>query len=514
MTDLPPGWEWCTLGDLVTRIEAGKSFTCHPRPARDDEWGVLKVSAMTWGEFREQENKAVPEGREFDPRYEVRPGDILVSRANTEQYVGAPVLVRKCRPRLLLSDKSLRLIPSPEIDSAWLLRVLSSPSIRRQISTRASGQQDSMRNISQQALLSLELPVPPRAEQCRIVAALDEHMLHLRAAEVSLVQGVGRSVQLKAAVLGSAIAGRLSDFEETAHVVEYQRGQMLELRREIFRGARRGRPDPSPVAAGHGLDLPERWAIMSMEELTHPVRTISYGILKPGPNIPDGVPYVRVVNMRNDEISSEDLHRTSVDIDRQYSRARLAADDVLISIRGTYGRIVKVTPGLAGANITQDSARLSFLEGVDPDFACIYLRSPQVQRYLKKIARGVAVKGVNIGDLRQMPFPLPNLSEQIAIVQRVDELLAMQKIAEETVRSGLVKAKSLHRSLLAEAFAGRLVPQDPNDEPASELLARIRAERAATIPKQRTRARRTPKELAAPPTRVTGDDYQQETLPL
>ncbi|MEV6811760.1 hypothetical protein [Micromonospora sp. NPDC051296] len=58
------------------------------------------------------------------------------------------------------------------------------------------------------------------------------------------------------------------------------------------------------------------------------------------------------------------------------------------------------------------------------------------------------------------------------------------------------------------------MPQDPNDEPASELLARIRAEREAALPKQRARSRRTKKELPAPPTRVTGDDYQQEALPL
>ncbi|SCE66866.1 hypothetical protein GA0070216_101264 [Micromonospora matsumotoense] len=113
-----------------------------------------------------------------------------------------------------------------------------------------------------------------------------------------------------------------------------------------------------------------------------------------------------------------------------------------------------------------------------------------------------------------MPFPLPHPSEQIAIVQKVDELLAVQETVAKAVLHSQAKAKSLHRSLLAEAFAGRLVAQDPNDEPASELLARIKAERAATIPKQRTRSRRTPKELAAPPTRVTGDDYQQETLPL
>jgi hypothetical protein len=106
---IPSSWAWGTLRDVVTHIEAGKSFACEPRPAGPNEWGIIKVSAMTWGEFRQHENKAVPADREINPAHEIRPGDILVSRANTEAYVGAPVLVRKCRPRLLLSDKSLRL---------------------------------------------------------------------------------------------------------------------------------------------------------------------------------------------------------------------------------------------------------------------------------------------------------------------------------------------------------------------------------------------------------------------
>lgn len=90
---------------LIDRVEAGKSFGGSSPPAALDEWGIIKVSAMTWGEFRQDQNKAVPPDR-VDPRYEIRTGDLLVSRANTTAYVGAPVLVEKTRPRLLLSDKS------------------------------------------------------------------------------------------------------------------------------------------------------------------------------------------------------------------------------------------------------------------------------------------------------------------------------------------------------------------------------------------------------------------------
>ena len=169
---LNPGWTWGRLGDLLTGIEAGRSFTCEPRRAEYDEWGVIKVSAMTWGEFREEENKAVPGGRKIDPRHEIHPGDVLVSRANTEEYVGAPVLVRSCRRGLLLSDKSLRLVPKSWVDKEWLVQLLASPLVRRQISMTATGNQDSMRNISQRDLRMIRVPIAPEEDQASIADSL------------------------------------------------------------------------------------------------------------------------------------------------------------------------------------------------------------------------------------------------------------------------------------------------------------------------------------------------------
>ncbi len=93
------------LGQLVSRVEAGRSYGGSGPAARPGEWGIIKVSAMTWGAFRPEENKAVPSSA-VDPRFEIRRGDLLVSRANTTAYVGASVLVGDTPPRLLLSDKT------------------------------------------------------------------------------------------------------------------------------------------------------------------------------------------------------------------------------------------------------------------------------------------------------------------------------------------------------------------------------------------------------------------------
>lgn len=201
--------ERCQLSDLVARIEAGRSFGGSAPPAGPDEWGIVKVSAMTWGQFKPEENKAVPAAR-VDPRFEIHPGDLLVSRANTSAYVGASVLVGDTRPRLLLSDKSLRIIPASGVDPFWLHLALSAPAARGQISARATGTKDSMRNISQPALLAIQ--VPRRAPADQVMDAIRCHAL-LESTE-ALKEAVGaaqrRAAPLRRALLAAAFSGRLT----------------------------------------------------------------------------------------------------------------------------------------------------------------------------------------------------------------------------------------------------------------------------------------------------------------
>lgn len=197
------------LGDLVTGIGGGKSFGSANVPAGPDEWGIIKVSAMTWGEFRADENKAVPAER-VDPRYEIHAGDLLVSRANTAEYVGASVLVGTVRPRLLLSDKSLRVTPRDGVCTEWLWRALQAPSARRQLSAMATGTKESMRNISQAALRAVKLPHHDAEEQETALRDFE----HIRASTDELKRHLGqqtaRTRTLRRALLAAAFSGDLT----------------------------------------------------------------------------------------------------------------------------------------------------------------------------------------------------------------------------------------------------------------------------------------------------------------
>lgn len=244
------GWELVSLGQLLLDIEAGKSFRCDERHAGLDEWGVIKVSAMTWGEFRPEENKTVMAGREIDDRLEIRPGDLLVSRANTVDYVGAVVQVRDCRPRLLLSDKSLRLIPGPRVLPEWLVIVLRSQVGRRYIEHVATGTSDSMRNISQSKLRAMPIPVPTIQAQKRIVDEVGRQIsLIARASgEVSRLKEAAK--HLRASILDAAFLGEL------VHKDRNDQPASVLLERIVAERASSNGSKPIKARSSHGHKIP------------------------------------------------------------------------------------------------------------------------------------------------------------------------------------------------------------------------------------------------------------------
>ncbi|MBX3194733.1 MAG: restriction endonuclease subunit S [Microbacteriaceae bacterium] len=209
------GSDGVPLFDLVDGITAGKSFATFGRRAADGEWGIIKVSAMTWGEFDPGENKAVDAGR-ADPRFEITEGDLLVSRANTEGLVGASVMVGEVRPMLLLSDKSLRVSPKPGVSTEWLWRSLQTPSARRQMSRLATGTKDSMRNISQSSLLKVRLRHASPDQQD---AAVDEFRVisdEVRRLEALASLQSSRVTALRRSLLSAAFRGDLTGSAQSA----------------------------------------------------------------------------------------------------------------------------------------------------------------------------------------------------------------------------------------------------------------------------------------------------------
>lgn len=231
--------------------------------------------------------------------------------------------------------------------------------------------------------------------------------------------------------------------------------RILGTRRSQWKG--KGKYKEPAVADNMTLpDLPEEWAIICLEQLTSCDRVICYGILMPKENVQKGVLYVKVKDMKGDKVDMSSLHRTKPEIAAKYARASLRTGDILLAICGTYGRIAEVPPELDGGNITQDTARLAVSPLVDKAYVAWFLRSQDAQNYFKRVARGVAVKGVNIADVRLCPVPLPSLHEQRRIVAEVESRLSIIGEVATEVDFNLQRAERLRQAILKKAFIGNL----------------------------------------------------------
>lgn len=201
------GWPTATLGDLLDAIDSGVSPVCEARRANPYEWGVLKLGAVTWCEYDELENKALPANVKPIDRNEVRAGDVLFARKNTLELVGACAYVEQTRPRLLLSDLifRLRLRPNQKVLARYLHQLLITPAKRQQVRRFAGGSAGSMPNISKANLAKVEIEIPP----IELQQEFERSLIAVRASRVAAREESSVFDELFASLQHRAFSGAL-----------------------------------------------------------------------------------------------------------------------------------------------------------------------------------------------------------------------------------------------------------------------------------------------------------------
>lgn len=477
-TDLPAGWARSSVGLLSLAIQYG-----HTASAKSDPNGprFLRITDIQNGgvDWPAVPSCKIDEG-DFD-KYALRPGDIVFAR--TGATTGKSFLIQNC-PKAVFASYLIRLRPHPATVPAFLSLFFQTPEYWQAISENVSGNAQPGCNASK--LSEITLPLAPSAEQRRIVAKVEELLARVNAARARLAKVPALLKHFRQSVLAAACSGQLTaDWrEDSARGDAAEIVAALEHAHATAGGHKRGNA-AEPTDDAHDLDvdnLPKTWHMTDLRTAVCPDRPITYGILKPGPDAPSGIPYVRVADFPNDRLNLSTVRRTTPEIERTFARARLRPGDILLSIRGTVGRVCVAPKDLQGANITQDTARLSIQPSLCRDFVVWFLRSKPTQQRMQKALKGVAVRGINIGDVRALQLPVPSLAEQHEIVRRVDALFAVAAKIEARVQAATARVERITQSILAKAFRGELVPteaelarqQNRPYEPATALLARIK----------------------------------------
>jgi type I restriction enzyme S subunit len=462
---LPSGWERVPLSRLVSKIEAGKSFKCEERPPTGDEPGIVKVSAVTWGCYDEQESKTITARDRMNPAYLIRAGDFLFSRANTLQLVGACVIVHATHKRLLLSDKILRLV-MPEALKPWVLWFLRSASGRKQIEALSTGNQESMRNIGQERIGQIEVPVPPVETLQRIVSRIEELFSEVDEGERAL-ERVGQLVErYRQSVLKAAVTGELTREWRAAHATD---------------------------ANAAADDLPAGWKRTNLGTLSTKVTSGSRD-WKSFYGRGDGV-FVMAQNVRPGRLDLSELQLVDPPVgSKDAERSQVAEGDLLITIVGANtGDVCRVDRPLPKHYVCQSVALVRLADQrLSPYIELFLMADEGGQAQFAETIYGAGRPHLSFDQIKAVSVPLPPAEEQTAILDAVRRAESELQATIKVLAASRQQSAALRQSILKAAFSGQLVPQDASDEPASALLARLAAQSAATPPAPRRRGRKVP----------------------
>jgi type I restriction enzyme S subunit len=209
--EIPAHWERMLMARVISAFEQGWSPSCDEREASEEEWGVLKSGCVNYGVFQEREHKTLPASIDPIPSLEVKAGDILMCRASGSKHlIGSVALVKKCRPKLMFSDKTYRVsLQSAMIDSEFFVLVMRSKYLREQIELSISGADGLANNIPQSSVKAYQVVIPPLDEQQIIAVTLQKKIESMDTQEKKIAKAIGKLQEYRSALITNAVTGKI-----------------------------------------------------------------------------------------------------------------------------------------------------------------------------------------------------------------------------------------------------------------------------------------------------------------
>lgn len=304
-------------------------------------------------------------------------GDIIIEKSggSEKQPVGRPILFNISDGNYSFSNftSTLRIKDNTEVNSAYLHKCLYAFYLKGE-TIKLQSKTTGLHNLNIKGYLRLNIPLPPLSTQLAIVSELDK---------------INKLIRLK--------KEQLKDFDNLAQSLFY----------EMF---------------GDPVENEKGWEVKKLNEIVSDNCSISYGIVQPGDGVENGVPVVRPVDMTKTFVSRKGLKNTTKEISDSYKRTILKGNEILMCVRGTTGLISMATPELQGCNVTRGIAPIECGPTCDKWFVFYQILNPAIQHHIAEYTRGIALKQINMKDVRDIPLCLPPLSLQRLFAQRIEQI--------------------------------------------------------------------------------------------
>ena len=477
---LPEGWAFATLGD-VGRYINGRAFK--PSEWEDKGLPIIRIQNLTGtsSKFNRCSN-------EVEDRYYVKNGDLLISwSASLGVFIwdGSDAL---------LNQHIFRVEPNHDLVTKKILFYVSKY-VLRELEKKTHG--TGMVHVTKGMFEETKIPLPPLNEQRHIVAKLEKLLSQANASKEHLAKVPALIKQFRQSVLATACSGRRTEDWRREHPDVTPARELLEY---IFR--RRLDEADTPAKKQRIKDiysyreeqdsvpLPPGWEYITLDKLC---KSFQYGSSKK--SMPEGkIPVLRMGNLQNGEIDWNALVYTSNEEEIEKYSLELEPGTVLFNRTNSPELVGKtaIYRGERPAIFAGYLIRINNYQELDSEYLNYCLNTTQVKEHCLRVKTdGVSQSNINAQKLGKFEIPFCSLEEQQEIVRCVDTLFKVVKSIEDRYNKANSQVDNLTKSLLAKAFRAELVPQDPNDEPASVLLERIKKERAKQEKEKKAQKRKS-----------------------
>ncbi|WP_266159725.1 restriction endonuclease subunit S [Dyella silvatica] len=495
---IPKSWELVELADVCSKITDGT----HKTPDYQQS-GVRFISIknikpfepVNWDAYERFISEA--EHRELIKRCKPEYGDILFPRIGTLGYAKRVDFHEEVSIFVGLGlAKPIREAVLPQYLEYWL----NHPTIDKLSRELANG--SGRLTLPLEESKKLPVPMAPLAEQTRIVEKLDEILSDLDAGVTELKAAQRKLAQYRQSILKAAVEGALTadwrvararsgELRETgADLLQRilterrdrweakQLAKYAEQRKTLPKGWQAKYLEPTEPSYENHLSLPPSWASATVDQISIAQK---YGSSSKTNEDAGGVPVLRMGNIQEGRLDLNKLKYLPKD-HQEFPDLLLEDGDLLFNRTNSpelVGKTAVYRSEIAPCSYASYLIAVKLTPSFFPEFLSAFINSVYGRAWIKGVVtQQVGQANVNGSKLAALAVPLPPHDEQQEIMSRLDDQLRASFHEQAMIERGLRQAAAQRKNILRAAFAGRLVPQHPNDEPASTLLERIRAERA------------------------------------
>jgi len=427
-------------------------------------------------------------------------GDILYGKLR-------PYLNKVCQPNFdgICSTDILVYAPSQAIDNKFLLHFLSKKETAEYATRRSKG--INLPRVSAEELGKIKINLPPINEQKRIVSKINELQSRSQKAQEALESVPDLLEQLRQSILASAFRGDLTkkwreqnpEVESASELLKRIRAERRKRWEEAeleklkakglagkkleaeFEKQRKKYKAPAPLDTTDLPELPQGWCVVSIDMIAFVTKLAGFEYTKYVKYDPNGdLAVIKAENAGKYGFKATNFSWVKSDTVNHLTRSRLKSGDLLMVFVGAGVGQVAMVPDdqeyFLGPNISMIRVLSKY---VLPEFIEYFLRS-QIGFFLTmSFTKAVAQPSLSMGAIRQIPLFIPPVDEQLQILEKIKRYFQFIEKVEKETENFFILVSNIENAILSKAFRGELVPQDDKDEPASILLDRIKAEKAA-----------------------------------